>query len=244
MTVSATSDSHVFVKSFGGTGGLVGVSLLDATGTVSRNTRASVSDGSTIRARDLEVTATATRMFADVDSEIGSVGVAGSGVAVHSTATVSGDVEAWVGQLDAATTPAQRTVIDLTGLATIRARSDSARAVADARGGSGSVLIAVTIMDAKATVSGAAAYLGRLEGPATLEGLFLGVGLTISASAVATHAEVNASVRRSAWPVGAAMTAPTTRRPPRSRVSCGRSPAPWMPRAHLRSSSSSSDQAA
>jgi hypothetical protein len=82
------------------------------------------------------------------------------------------------------------TRMNVTGDVTIAATSTKAEAKADARGGSGSVGIAVTLFSAEATVSGStSAYLGRLgSAAAATPAQFFAGGLAIEAKAVESTA--------------------------------------------------------
>ncbi len=188
VTISSTSDLALNVRSFGGSGSLIAGSTISATGTISRWTKAWAADGVAIMAGALTVQAEATRMRSDVDVELGAVGVAGSGVGGTATSTVSGDVESWVGQIrtaNPATGPPSATQINVTGLVTISADATRSEAIADTRGGSGSVIISVTLLSAEASVTGSTrAYLGFLgSATAASPATFQAGGLSISAEA-------------------------------------------------------------
>ena len=162
VTVAANQTAMLEVIANGGSGSLIVADILEATGTVERDVRAIIARGGSVSAASLAVTAVADDLDAKVSSELGNVGVAGSGIALTVTATVSSDVEARVGD-ETGATGAGASVIDVTGAFLIAATSKAATATADVRGGSGSVLIAVTLMSATAEVTGTTtARLGSL----------------------------------------------------------------------------------
>ncbi len=91
-------------------------------------------------------------MKVEIDATLGAVGVVGGGTGDTATATSSGDVEAYIGAAKGSTPTAASTVIDVTNAVYGRGVSPGPR-VRDgvANGGSGSVLIAVTLKTAEAT---------------------------------------------------------------------------------------------
>ena len=151
VLVDATSDNTVSVKTFGGSGSLIAGSTIEAIGKIIRTTRAHIDDGASITAASLAVKALAKRMNVDVDTELGNVGLAGGGGSNLAQALASGDVEAWIGRKAGTTAAPKNTVIDVTGTVQITATAQETDLDADARGGSGSVIIAVTLMTGEAS---------------------------------------------------------------------------------------------
>jgi hypothetical protein len=163
VTTKGTSNSHVSVHLFGGSGSVIAGHVSTNKGTISRSTTAFVDQGASVTSDALEVFANATRMNIEANTELGAVGVAGGGTGDTVTATDSGDVQAYIGVAKGSTPTSAGTVIAVTHAATVHAVVSQAHVTATSDGGSGSVLIAVTLKSAEANITGSTcAYVGYL----------------------------------------------------------------------------------
>ena len=81
---------------WGGDGSAIAGHDSTTTGTISRSTRSIVAQGAAILADSLVVKAEATQMKVEIDATLGAVGVVGGGTGDTATATISGDVEAYI----------------------------------------------------------------------------------------------------------------------------------------------------
>ena len=134
---TATSSSNVSVHQWGGDGalGIVGHDST-TTGTISRGTQSFVAQGASITAGSLSVVAEATQAHAVLFVTLGEVGLVGGGSGDTATATVSGDVDAYIGAAQGSTATSASTVIDVTNAVTVEALSDDVNAEAHTDGGS------------------------------------------------------------------------------------------------------------
>ena len=146
--------------------------------------------------------ADSTAADAEATSLLASVGLAGGGNSQTSTATVSGNVEAYIGaQQDATTTSSDPTQINVPGNVGVTASSEDPTARAEADGGAGSVLISVTLVQATATLSGSVlAYVGYLGSPTGMAPASFKAGnLDVEASVTGEKATTSLNPAPSAW---------------------------------------------
>ena len=131
-----------------------------------------------------------TTMNAEATSLLGTVGLAGGGMSESARATVSGDVDAYIGAQQSTASNGDQTRINISGSVAITAKSDAATAYADTIGGSGSVIIAVTLMSSTANITGSVlAYVGYLGSPSgPFRASFHAGSLDVAATATARDA--------------------------------------------------------
>jgi len=170
VTVKSTSDSTAMVNTSCGSGALIAGDTSDATALIDRNTLGHVDQGAQVTAQGLTVEAHSTTMDAEATSLLGTVGLAAGGMSETVTATVSGDVDAYIGAQQGTASNGRQTRIDISGPVAITAQSDQATARADSEGGdvtvkatsdatadgelhggSGAVGLTVTILEADST---------------------------------------------------------------------------------------------
>ena len=190
VTVESMSSSTAIVNTSCGSGALVAGDTSDATAEIGRNTLADVGQGAQVTAQGLTVEAHSTTMNAEATSLLGTVGLAGGGMSESARATVSGDVDAYIGAQQSTASNGDQTRINISGSVAITAKSDAATAYADTIGGSGSVIIAVTLMSSTANITGSVlAYVGYLGSPSgPFRASFHAGSLDVAATATARDA--------------------------------------------------------
>src|SRR5262249_23814698 len=150
----------------GGGSTTVSANVFVAEASIGRATLAHVDEGATVSAGALNVLADASSMDAQATMTVGSAALGLSVGAAQATTTVTGNVEAYIGNQDGSVSNGLTTRIDTTSAVNVHASTDQARATSTADGGSGSLLFSAAAMVADATVAGSTkAYLGFLGAP-------------------------------------------------------------------------------
>ena len=158
VVVTAVSDESAKAKITGGSGSLlVTVDILEPRATITSNVQAYAGANSVIHAGNLtfatagnptSTTPTPTKRVAEAELLTGSVGLLGSGSDVAATATIDGNVDAWIA--DGATVVLPGATTDRGDLLLL---ADSiATATATGTGGNGSIGISVAMYDITASI--------------------------------------------------------------------------------------------
>ncbi|MBM4068701.1 MAG: hypothetical protein FJ271_07120 [Planctomycetes bacterium] len=146
VTIQAESNASATANSDGGDGGAVEVEVLNSTTDITGDTRAYAGDGVSITADNLTIRASAASRDASGGAYVVGVGIAG-GDGSHTTTTVSGTVEAFVGA-QAGSTGNSAPVLTIDGAVVVQADSTSNSNISVTVGAGGLIAVGAATSDA------------------------------------------------------------------------------------------------